>query len=124
MYGSQTGNAQSIAEGIHETCEKRGVESSLLKCDAWKKVIFCYVLGCVALCGLVTFLEMVRALRCLVLVMGVSPCLALAVAGLALSCLRSLGFGHGGSPCLALCWPWQALPCLALPCLGNGLQQQ
>ncbi len=38
MYGSQTGNAQSIAEGVHEGLEKRGVESALLKCDAWKKV--------------------------------------------------------------------------------------
>lgn len=38
MYGSQTGNAQSIAEGIHDGCEKKGIESTLLKCDAWKKV--------------------------------------------------------------------------------------
>jgi len=38
MYGSQTGNAQSIAEGLHEGLEKRGVESTLLKCDGWKKV--------------------------------------------------------------------------------------
>lgn len=38
MYGSQTGNAQSIAEGVHDGCQKRGLESTLLKCDAWKKV--------------------------------------------------------------------------------------
>ena len=37
MYGSQTGNAQSIAEGLHEGCKGRGLDSSLLKCDAWKK---------------------------------------------------------------------------------------
>ncbi|CAN0529694.1 unnamed protein product, partial [Ectocarpus sp. 12 AP-2014] len=37
MYGSQTGNAQSIAEGVHDGCQKRGLESTLLKCDAWKK---------------------------------------------------------------------------------------
>lgn len=37
MYGSQTGNAQSIAKSLHEGCKGRGIESSLLKCDAWKK---------------------------------------------------------------------------------------
>ncbi|CAN0340655.1 unnamed protein product [Ectocarpus sp. 6 AP-2014] len=40
MYGSQTGNAQSIAEGVHDGCQKRGLESTLLKCDAWKKGSF------------------------------------------------------------------------------------
>ncbi|CAN0205013.1 unnamed protein product, partial [Hapterophycus canaliculatus] len=38
MYGSQTGNAQSIAEGIHDGCKKRGLVSTLLACDGWKKV--------------------------------------------------------------------------------------
>eukprot|EP00752_Nemacystus_decipiens_P018761 g16821.t1 len=38
MFGSQTGNAQSIAEGVHEGCQSRGLESTLLKCDAWKKM--------------------------------------------------------------------------------------
>lgn len=50
MYGSQTGNAQSIAEGLHEGCKGKGIESSLLKCDAWKKArnrcIGCCSFGC------------------------------------------------------------------------------
>lgn len=37
MYGSQTGNAQSIAEGIHDGCKERGLVSTLLACDGWKK---------------------------------------------------------------------------------------
>lgn len=37
MYGSQTGNAQSIAKGLHEGCKGKDIESSLLKCDDWKK---------------------------------------------------------------------------------------
>lgn len=37
MYGSQTGNAQSIAEGIHDGCKERGLISTLLACDGWKK---------------------------------------------------------------------------------------
>lgn len=46
MYGSQTGNAQSIAEGVHEGCQSRGLESTLLKCDAWKKVTNLVTLIC------------------------------------------------------------------------------
>lgn len=38
LYGSQTGNAQSIAEGVHEGCKGKGLESILLACDGWKKV--------------------------------------------------------------------------------------
>lgn len=38
MYGSQTGNAQSIAEGVHQGCKERGLTSTLLACDGWKKV--------------------------------------------------------------------------------------
>ena len=38
MYGSQTGNAQSIAEGVHRGCKERGLDSTLLACDGWKKV--------------------------------------------------------------------------------------
>lgn len=39
MYGSQTGNAQSIAEGVHQGCSQRGFDSTLLACDGWKKVL-------------------------------------------------------------------------------------
>ncbi|CAM9143289.1 unnamed protein product [Choristocarpus tenellus] len=38
MYGSQTGNAQSIAEGIHEGCKNRALDSTLLTCNGWKKM--------------------------------------------------------------------------------------
>lgn len=38
LYGSQTGNAQSIAEGVHDGCKERAIESTLLTCDGWKKV--------------------------------------------------------------------------------------
>lgn len=40
MYGSQTGNAQSIAEGIHDGCKERSLVSTLLACDGWKKASF------------------------------------------------------------------------------------
>ncbi len=41
MYGSQTGNAQSIAEGIHDRCKEKGLVSTLLACDGWKKARQC-----------------------------------------------------------------------------------
>lgn len=39
MYGSQTGNAQSIAEGFHKSCKEKGFTSTLFACDGWKKVM-------------------------------------------------------------------------------------
>ncbi|CAM9734341.1 unnamed protein product, partial [Phaeothamnion confervicola] len=38
LYGSQTGNAQSIAEGVHSECASRGIESVLLPLNEWKKL--------------------------------------------------------------------------------------
>lgn len=54
MYGSQTGNAQSIAERVHESCKGRGLKSTLLICDGWKKVmLYCLIsLDYLALVGI------------------------------------------------------------------------
>lgn len=45
MYGSQTGNAHSIAERVYEECKRRGFNVTLLACDGWKKVTMGMVLS-------------------------------------------------------------------------------